>query len=426
MLIAVIILSFCTPFFFFIILKEKQKSAQLLGELSKSENEIEFLRKEKTQISEKSEEKISALQEKLLNFETQNQLIKQERLMLEKQKQEWSADKELILSQLAQELLKKNHEQQAQITKSQEENIAKITENLFQNFTNVTAKLGALDEMVQKSSSEILLTKNALLSPAGAGRTSEITLENILKNSNLLEKENFTSHGDYILQSHFSSVAEGGGRRPDAILFLPNDQILIIDSKSSPHFLELEIAQNLDEKKDILSKIKNSFRKHIEDLKRKDYSDFLFAQLSNQNSTEYKFFSVMFLQTEQMLEIIKKADPDFENRALEAKIIVTTPVTLIHLLSSTKFIIDRYKQEKNLSELKVEIQKLLDVISVIIKESSEVGRFINKALSNYNKLAKQLNKSVVLSRNISALGIEGKKSGEIKMLDEFASEEEEV
>lgn len=424
MLIAVIILSFCTPFFFFIILKEKQKSAQLLGELSKSENEIEFLRKEKTQISEKSEEKISNLQEKLLNFETQNQLIKQERLMLEKQKQEWSADKELILSQLAQELLKKNHEQQAQITKSQEENIAKITENLFQNFTSVTAKLSALDEMVQKSSSEILLTKNALLSPAGAGRTSEITLENILKNSNLLEKENFNSHGDYILQSHFSSVAEGGGRRPDAILFLPNDQILIIDSKSSPHFLELEIAQNLDEKKDILSKIKNSFRKHIEDLKRKDYSDFLFAQLSNQNSTEYKFFSVMFLQTEQMLEIIKKADPDFENRALEAKIIVTTPVTLIHLLSSTKFIIDRYKQEKNLSELKVEIQKLLDVISVIIKESSEVGRFINKALSNYNKLAKQLNKSVVLSRNISALGIEGKKSGEIKMLDEFESEEE--
>lgn len=424
MLIALIISSFCLPIFLFVILKEKQKSAKLWGELSKSENEIEFLRKEKNQVSEKSEEKISNLQEKLLYFETQNELIKQERLMLEKQRQEWGVDKELILSRLSEELLKKNHEQQAQINKDQQENIAKITENLFQNFTSVTTKLSALDEMVKKSSSEILLTKNALLSPGGAGRTAEITLENILKNSNLLEKEDFNSHGDYILQSHFSSTAEGGGKRPDAILFLPNDQILIIDSKSSPHFLELEIAQNLDEKKEILSKIKNSFRKHIEDLKRKDYADFLFTQLNNQNAIEYKFFSVMFLQTEQMLEIIKKADSDFESRALEAKIIVTTPVTLIHLLSSTKFIIDRYKQEKNLTELKVEIQKLLDVISVIIKESSEIGRFINKALGNYNKLAKQLNKSVVLSRNISALGIEGKKSGEIKMLDEFDSEEE--
>jgi len=424
MLIAVIFLIFLLLVSFYIILKEKQNSAQLLGGLDKSENEVDFLRREKNNASEKDAEKISNLQEKLLNFEKQNELLKQDRQNLEKQKQEWQIDKELILSQLAQELIKKNHEQQTQITKNQEENIAKITENLFKNFASVTAKLTTLDEMVKKSSTEILQTRNALLNPGGAGRTSEITLENILKNSNLLEKENFNSHGDYILQSHFSASANTGAKRPDAIIFLPNDQILIIDSKSSPYFLELEIAQNLDEKKEILSKIKISFRKHLEDLKRKDYADFLFSELSNQNISEYKIFSLMFLQTEQMLEIIKKADPEIEQRALDAKIIIATPVTLIHLLSNAKFIIDRFKQEKNITELKTEIQKLLDVIATIIKESSEVGRFINKALSNYNRLTKQLNKTVILSRNIASLGIEGKKQSEIKMLDEFENDEE--
>jgi DNA anti-recombination protein RmuC len=132
----------------------------------------------------------------------------------------------------------------------------------------------------------------------------------------------------------------------------------------------------------------------------------------------------MFLQTEQMLEIIKKADPEFEQRAFEAGIVVATPISLIHLLSSVKFVIDRVKQEKNIEILKVEIGKLLDSLVMTVKESSELGKSINKALIGYNKLAKNLNRATVLSKNISDLGIEGKKSAESKMLEEFVIDEE--
>lgn len=127
----------------------------------------------------------------------------------------------------------------------------------------------------------------------------------------------------------------------------------------------------------------------------------------------------MFLQTEQMLEVIKKADKDFEQRAFDTGIILATPVVLIHLLSNVKFVIDRFKQEKNVEILKVEIRKLLDGLVVIVKESGEMGRSINKALLSYNKLAKNLNRATVLSKNISELGIEGKKFSEVKLLEEF-------
>jgi len=401
--------------------KEKQRTALFRGQFERAENEINFLRLEKKNSEEKLGEKINLLQEKLLQFEKQNEVLKQASAQFEKQKAEWHKDKETILFQLSEELMKRNHEQQNKISLQQQENIKKITENLFKNFESVTTKLSALDDEVKKSSSEISQTKNALLSPGGAGRTAEITLENILRNSNLMEKEALNSAGDFILQSHFTSAAQA--MRPDAILFLPNNQIVIIDSKSSPYFLELELAKSEEEKKEILAKIKISFRKHIEDLKRKDYAAPLFDELRSANITDYKIFSLMFLQTEQMLQIVKQADKEFEQRAFEAGIVVASPIGLVHLLSSVKFIIDRSKQEKNIEALKVAVQKLLDNLVGVVKESGELGRLMNKALGNYNKLAKNLNKSVALSKNIAELGIEGKKSEELKLLEEFEETE---
>lgn len=421
---ATILISIFLLVIFLLFSKEKHKASLALGELKRCENEIEFLRQNKKESENQAEEKINLLQQKLLNFEKQNEVLKQAEINFDKQKQDWQKDKDAMLLQLAEELMKKNQQQQDRLSNLQQENIKKITENLFKNFENVAAKLSALDDEVKKSSLEISQTRNALLTPGGAGLSAEITLENILKNSNLMEKESLNSVGDYILQSHFSSTVNSSAKRPDAIVFLPGNQILVIDSKSSAHFLELEKAQNDEEKKEILTKIKTTFRKHLEDLKRKDYSDLIFDELRSAKISDHQIFLVMFLQTEQMLEIVKKADPEFETRAAEADIIAATPIALIHLLSRAKFIIDRFKQEKNIEALKVEIQKLLDALSLIMKDSSEVGRLINKALSAYNKLAKDLNKTNILSRNISELGIEGKKKIENKMLEEFEVEED--
>lgn len=400
---------------FFFLFAEKQKSASSFGELRRAENEINFLRSEKEKNENKYLEKIDLLQQKVLNFEKQNELLNQEREILNEEKRTWQKDKEIALLKLSEELMRKNNEQQ---------NI--FSENLFKNFETVTSKLHALDIEVKKSADEVNKTKSALLSPGGAGRTSEITLENILKSSNLLEKESLNSVGDYVLQSHFGSNLSAESKRPDAIIFLPDNQIVVVDSKSSPHFLELAEAKNSEEEKEILVKIKTKFRRHLDDLKRKDYINFLYEELRSKNQADFKIFLVMFLQTEQMFEVIKKADPEFEQRAFEAGVVVATPISLIHLLSSVKFVIDRVKQEKNIEVLKIEMRKLLDSLVATIKESSDLGKSINKALIGYNKLSKNLNRMTALSKNISELGIEGKKSAEFKLLEEFDIDEEEV
>lgn len=410
----------------FLISKEKQNSAKTRGALEHCQDEIEFLRKEKNNNEEKFNDKINFLQDKILEFEKQNSLLLQEKRQLSQEKQDWKKDKEAILFQLSEELIRKNNEQQQKITSNQQENIKKITENLFKSFENVTSKVVSLNDDMKKSNDFINLTRQALLSPGSAGRTAEITLENILKNSGLKEKQNFDDFGDYILQSHFSgnvTSLEQEAKRPDAVIFFPGDQVAVIDSKSSPHFLELESAKqngDFEQEKIILNKLKESFKRHVETLKRKDYGKSLFEELNNKSLIDHKVLVIMFLQTEKMLDILRQTDKDFEQKAFESGVIIATPIGLINFLSQARIVIDRVKQEKNVEHLKVEVRKLLDNIAMIFKESKDLGKSINKALNSHNKITKNLNRQIYSSvKNISELGIDSKKSKDIKMLEEF-------
>lgn len=398
--------------------------AKLKTENFLTKNELDVLRSDK----QKLQENLQILQQKNFDFEKQNEVLKSESQRIKNEKDEWQKDKEVALFKLSEELMKRNSEQQNILSQNQQENIKKITADLFKNFENVTSKIVALNDEVKKSADESSLLKNALLSPGSAGRTAEITLENILKNSGLKEKYDLNSAGDYVLQSHFSGLANTGeqeSKRPDVILFLPDNRIAVIDSKSSPHFVDLENAkksQNIEAEKAVAAKIKESFRRHLESLKRKDYTKFLFDELFSSNRADYKIITVMFLQTERMLEIISENDEGFLQRALEANILVLTPVGLINFLSQARFIIDRVRQEKNIEDLKIQVSKMLDNVAMIFKESKEVGKSLNKALSAHNKMAKNLNNSVYKSiKNIAELGIEGKKSAEIKLLEDYES-----
>lgn len=392
------------------------------GRYEHAQGEIESLRSEKTQASGEADE----LRREVLEYEKEGELLRQARKELQSQKDEWDKNKETMLYQLSEELIKKNNEQQAQLSVNQQENIKKVTKELFKNFENVTTKVSALGDDVKKSLDESNLVKNALLSPGSAGRVAEITLENILKNSGLKEKENLDSVGDYVLQSHFGSAINGEGRetkRPDAIVFFPNDQIAVIDSKSSPHFVDLQQARdNADEQQEkvALTKIKESFRRHLDSLCKRDYTKFLFEELRSKNKSDYKIFIVMFLQTEQMLETVRQADNGFEQRALEKGVILATPIGLINFLSQARFVIDRIKQDKNIEDLKIEVRKLLDGVSLVFKESEDVGKSLNKALVSYGKLAKNLNRRVYSSvGKIGDLGIESKKAQNFKLLEDY-------
>lgn len=425
-LTSILTLSVSFAIFSLALARQKKLSWEVKGKFQQIEKELESTKQEKSFDQEKFQSKIDELQNQIQNFEIQNELLKQEKDQLETEKNEWSKDKEAMLYKLSEEIIKKSHEQQLKMSEAQKEAVKKVTEDLFKNFQNVTSKVASLNDQMQESAKTINLTKQALLSPSGAGRSAEITLENVLKNSGLKEKSAMNSVGDYILQSHFSGENINSSRRPDAILFFTNDQIVVIDSKSSSHFLELEQVRKRKDKEQeklILSKIKETFRKHLESLTKKDYSKFLYEDLLNKNFSDHKIMIVMFLQTEKILETIREIDPHFEEKAMEKGIIVASPIGLINFLSQARIVLDRIKQEKNIEFLKIEVQKLLDNVTTIFKESGDLGKSLNRSLNVHNKMVKTLNKSVYSSmKKISDLGIEGKKSNHLTLVEEYSND----
>jgi len=395
------------------------------GKISKLQNQIQELliykgRFEQAEITigdlklqNHTQKKEQELQnQKITNFEKQNELLTQSQYLLNQEKQEWAINKEKILYQLSEELIRKNNEEQTKFGKHNQESIDKITQNLYKNFEGVLNKVSSLDDDVKKSSKDIDLTKNALLNPSGAGKTAEITLENILKASGLKEKASIKDSGDYILQSHFFS-SENIAKKPDALVFLPGNQIVIIDSKSSSFFLDLQQAKedkNLDLQDLAQAKLKETMRKHLEDLKKRDYAKAKEFDDLKQNNQSNIFTTIMFLQTEKMLEIVNEIDPNFMQKALDLGIWVLTPIGVYNLLTQGKFTINRIKQQENIEELRVEVKKLIEAIATMYGKAADIGKATSKAVKSYNEFASSFNQRfLVRVNNLNKLGIESDK-----------------
>ncbi|MDA7705638.1 DNA recombination protein RmuC, partial [Rickettsiales bacterium] len=403
-----------------------EKKINLLSNYAGRFEQSEIIIKELKEENKNLLTQIDNLKNNLANLDTQKQLLLQKSDNLEEEKANWHQEKEKLLFQLSEELIRKNKEDQEKFSQNQKEEIKKVTENLFQNFENITNKVSSLGDDVQKSMSDINLTKNALLNPGGAGLTSEITLENILKSSGLQEKKSDKLSGDYILQSHFLD-SNNNSKRPDAVIFLPDNHILIIDSKSSSHFLELQKAKdenNQSEIKDIRIKLKDRMNQHLSDLKKRSYAKSKLDDLDLNNMFEDGIKPIistaMFLQSEKMLDIIRDISPNFEQKALDEKIWIIGPIGLINLLNQSKFIINHKKQEKNIDNLRVEVKKMIESVGIILTKSQDVGKNLYRSMKSFNEFATSFNGNFLKKiSNMNELGIEFDKKHFTKLIEKY-------
>tara|TARA_B110000259_G_scaffold188471_1_gene247840 strand:+ start:3615 stop:5030 length:1416 start_codon:yes stop_codon:yes gene_type:complete len=390
-----------------------EKKNYLLSSYVGRFEQLEITNKESKEENKHLVNQIDNLKGGLASIEVKKQLLNQKTENLEKEKLNWGKEKETLLLQLSEELIRKNREDQEKFSQKQAEEIKKITENLFQNFESITNKVSSLDDDVRKSIDDINLTKNALLNPGGAGRTSEITLENILKSSGLQKKRNSDSTGDYILQSHFSD-SSNNSKRPDALIFLPDNHILIIDSKSSSHFLELQKTKNennQEQTKEVESKLRDRMNNHLSDLKKRSYAKSKLEDWDLKNifgkNVEPIISTAMFLQSEKMLDIIREISPNFEQKTLDEKIWLIGPIGLINLLNQSKFIINHKKQEKNIDNLRVEVKKMIESVGIILTKSQDVGKNLYRSMRSFNEFATSFNGNFLKKiSNMNELGIE--------------------
>jgi DNA recombination protein RmuC len=206
------------------------------------------------------------------------------------------------------------------------------------------------------------------------GNWGEVILESILQKSGLVKDR------EYFIQKNIKDD-EGNNLRPDVLVNLPDNRIIIIDSKVSlVAYDRFSSADKSEEQAIFLGEHLKSIRGHIDDLQGKNY-DNLEASLD---------FTMMFIPIEPAYLIAIQGDPELWAYAYSKRILLISPTNLIACL---KLIADLWKRElqsKNAMEIVRRGELLYEKFVGFVDTIEDVGKHINKTQSAYNSAIGQL------------------------------------
>lgn len=369
---------------------EKAEAARQLAEAARGEAEKERIQHERQ--AALARQQLAEQEKRLADFD---QTMKQ---MTEAAKAATLETGKLLSGQLLE-----NHKRETEAQKKEaEEKVKQTTEGLLQQFTTITDTVSRLHQQVGDSRRTIETVHRALSHPGGAGRLAEIGLENTLKAFGLQPGH------DFIIQYHAAGDGERGSLRPDAVVFLPGDAVLVIDSKASKVLLDHAEAEDEGAEAAALQQLAQRMTLHLRALTAKDYGTAVLAtwrELGRGGSLKRSMIA-MVLPNDAAVEKLRRADPDFERRAAEADIVVAGPTALAAIIAVSRMQIDSGRQVENLEQIIEAVGKLVESTGTALTLADRVGRGLQAASEQFDAFSRSVNARLLPRlRRLGQLGI---------------------
>ncbi len=222
---------------------------------------------------------------------------------------------------------------------------------------------------LEKSHSFLLQTTQQLLAALKSGpvrgRWGEIQLRKIVELAGMSEHVSF-----------FEQAAGDTGGKPDIAVHLPNEGHIPIDSKFPLHAF-LEGIETID---DEVRRVKfgehaRAMRETVRELSRKSY----WKQFDP--SPE---LTIMFIPIESCLMIAYEQDPEIIEFALEQKVILASPVTLLGFLKSIAYGWQQFTINKNARKILAQGKELYSRVEIWMEHFRKTGERISAASKSYN------------------------------------------
>ena len=210
----------------------------------------------------------------------------------------------------------------------------------------------------------------ALRQPQTRGRWGEVQLRRCI------EIADMTEHVDFKLQP---TISDGETvLRPDAVVMLPGDRRVVIDSKV-PLDAYLEVLESEDEagRKGELIRHARQVRDHITKLSSKRYQDQF-------ESGETPDFVVCFMPSEAALHAAFEAEDSLYSYALEQKILIATPTTLIGLLRTIELGWRQEQIAEQAQEIAAAARELHSRTGSFAEHFAKAGRQLSSATKSFD------------------------------------------
>ena len=242
----------------------------------------------------------------------------------------------------------------------------------------------------------------ALSSPSGAGQIAELGLANTLKSFGL------ELGRDFVLQLT-TQDEEGRKLRPDAVVFLPGNSVLVIDCKASKFLLEIAAAEGTEREAEAYRNLAATMNRHLRALAEKDYAAAVRLALRQAGRGEEiaRSLSVMYLPNEAALEKLNRADPEFLMKARQAQIIPAGPAGLHCAVSLASAEINLARQVENQTRIVESAEALLESLGVALSHATQLGKSLKGAAESFAKFAGSINQRVLpRARKLGQLGLQ--------------------
>lgn len=308
-------------------------------------------------------------------------------------------------AELSSKLLEDHKREMEQARKISDETVQKTTENINKEFSNVVKSVAAISDQVKTQRETVDVIWKSLTVPADAGSFAEFGLENCFKSFG------FESGRDFIMQ--YALPAEQGSLRPDALLFLPHDTVMVVDSKTSIHLPELAMSDSSEES---LAKLKRAMREHLRILSGRDYKNAVTSafRAAGRGKEIKRMLNIMYLPNEAAIEHIKKADPEFLQNCVQKDIIPAGPVGLASLMMLCREEIGISRQAESHEQIVLAVQDLLESISLVLGHANAMGRGLKNAADSFSKFVNSANSRLLpRSKKLINLGIRPAKNKEL-------------
>jgi DNA recombination protein RmuC len=252
--------------------------------------------------------------------------------------------------------------------------------------------LEQVGQTVGNLNSETAGLKKALRQPQTRGQWGELQLRRCV------EIAGMTEHVDFELQETLRT--EDGRLRPDALFLLPEGRSFVADSKVPlDAFLDAQESEVESERQVHLQRHSRQAREHVRALSSKDYQ-------GQFKAGEMPDLVICFIPNEPALHAALAADPGLFEYALEHKVLLVSPTSLIGLLRTMEL---GWRQERMVAEA-AEIADAASTLhtrfSKFLTDFDKVGRGLTTAANAYDAAVGSMERRLLPQlRKVEELGV---------------------
>jgi DNA recombination protein RmuC len=245
------------------------------------------------------------------------------------------------------------------------EELEKGSEKTFGQVTEMLSNIQITNASLQKETGALV---NALRNPRVRGRWGEIGLKRVVEFSGL------SAHCDFVEQVY--TEGEDSVLKPDMIINLPGNSHVVVDSKL-PLDAYLQALETDDENSRnlLFAKHAKDLRDHVNRLSKKQY----WSQFQNTPD-----FVVLYMEVESALNVALMTDKTLLQDAMNNKIILTTPTTLIVVLKSVAMSWQQHNITENALQIMEAAMDFYGRVNVFADHLDKVGGGLKTALKGYN------------------------------------------